>query len=100
MPGDRNFVSFSFESGLHYRGVIPGRDEDALGLGIDVIWISEDVRRAVDRTNRADRTAESRPDFEATIELVDRYQAAPWLSIRRTHSMSFSLAARTITITR
>ena len=82
MPQNRNFVEFSFEGGLHYRGAIPGRDKDALGLGVAFIRISDEVGAAVRDANQRDGTSSSRPDFEATIELVYRYQAAPWFSIQ------------------
>ena len=82
MPRDRNFIDFSFEGGLHYQGPIPGRGEDAIGLGIAFLHISDEVRNAVQKSNRADGTALRRPDFEATLELTYRYQASPWLSIQ------------------
>ena len=82
MPPDRNFVEFSVEGGLDYHGAIPGRDHDALGLGVAFIKISDRVASAVRAANRHDHTSHRVPDFEATIELVYRYQAAPWLSIQ------------------
>ena len=82
MPPDRNFVEFSGEGGLHYHGAIPGRDHDALGLGVAFIRISDQVASAVRAANRHDHTSNSVPDFEVTIEIVYRYQAAPWLSIQ------------------
>ena len=82
MPPDRNFLDLSIEGGLHWRGALPGRDKDALGLGVAFIKISDRVASAVRAANRRDGTSQSVPDFEATIELVYRYQAAPWLSIQ------------------
>ena len=82
MPQNRNFVECSFEGGLHYRGAIPARDHDALGLGVAYIRISDQVAAAVRKANQRDRTSNRRPDFEATVELVYRYQAASWLSIQ------------------
>jgi porin len=82
MPQDRNFVAFSFEGGFHYLGAIPGRDNDALGLGIAYIGISDRVAAAVRDTNQRDHTSHPPADFEATIELVYRYQVTPWCSIQ------------------
>jgi porin len=82
MPPDRNFIEFSIEGGLYYRGAIPGRDDDALGLGVAYLRISDQVGAAVEKANRRDGTNYRYPDFEATIELVYRYQAAPWFSIQ------------------
>ena len=82
MPPDRNFVEFSVEGGLHYHGAIPGRDHDSLGLGVAFIKISDHVASAVRAADQHDHTSNSAPDFEATIELVYRYQVAPWLWIQ------------------
>jgi porin len=82
LPPDRNFVEFSVEGGLHYLGPIAGRDKDALGVGVAFIKISDRVASAVRAANQRDQTSRSVPDFEATLELVYRYRAAPWLSIQ------------------
>jgi porin len=82
MPPNRNYLEFSIEGGLYYHGLIPSRDRDALGLGVAYIRISDQVADAVNAANRQDRTACRRPDFEATLELVYRYQVAPWFSIQ------------------
>ena len=82
MPPARNFVEFSVEGGLHYHGAIPGRDHDSLGLGVAFLKISDRVASAVRAANQHDHTSNSVPDFEATIELVYRYQVAPWLWVQ------------------
>jgi porin len=82
MPGDRNRVAFSFEGGLHYMGAIPGRGKDALGLGLAYVALSDRGAAAVRDANRRDLTSHHPPDYEATIELVYRYQVAPWFSIQ------------------
>ena len=82
MPPDRNFLEFSVEGGLHWRGTLPGRDKDALGLGVAFIKISDRVASAVRAANARDGNSQSVPDLETTIELVYRYQVAPWCSIQ------------------
>ena len=82
MPPDRNLVELSIESGLNYLGAIPGRDKDALGLGIAYLKISDQVADAVREVNRHDRMSLREPEYEATLELVYRCQVAPWLSIQ------------------
>lgn len=39
-PGDRNFIDQYYGAGLVYRGLIPGRDEDLMGVGIADIQFS------------------------------------------------------------
>ena len=82
MPPDRNTIDFSIEGGLHYLGPIPRRDEDAIGLGIAFLHISDHVASAVDDANKADGTSNDLPDFESTIELVYRCQISPWFWIQ------------------
>ena len=82
MPPDRNYVESSVEGGLHYHGAIPGRDHDSLGLGVAFLKISDRVGSAVRAANQRDHTSLGVPDFEATIELVYRYQVAPWLWVQ------------------
>jgi porin len=82
MPPDRNYIEFSIEGGLYYRGAIPGPDEDALGFGVAYIRISDQVAAAINDAKRRDRISNSQPDFQATIEMVYRYQVAPWFSIQ------------------
>jgi porin len=82
MPNDRNQIEFSIEGGLHYRGPFRGRDDDAIGLGLAFLKISDRVASAVRDSNRADRASQRVPDYEATMELVYRYQVEPWFSIQ------------------
>ena len=82
MPQNRNFLEFSIEGGLHWRGALAGRDKDALGLGVAFIKISDQVASAVRASNQRDGTSNRVPDFEATFELVYRYQVAPWLWVQ------------------
>ena len=82
MPADRNSIEFSLEGGVYYRGAIPGRDNDALDLSVACLRISDKVAAAVNAANQRAHTSSSQPDFEATIELVYRYQVARWCSIQ------------------
>jgi porin len=82
-PGDRNTVSFYFDTGLNYIGLFEGHDSDILGLGFAYARIS-DRARSFDRDyNRANPSA-TRPvrDYEAAIELSYSYVAAPWWTIQ------------------
>ncbi|MBV8650999.1 MAG: carbohydrate porin [Alphaproteobacteria bacterium] len=81
-PADRNLISFYADAGVTYKGLIPGRDSDVLGLGIAYAKISSD---AADR----DRDAQSfgnpgHPvrDFETAIELTYQVQLAPWWTVQ------------------
>jgi porin len=69
-PSDRNLVSFYIDGGLTYKGLIPGRDDDTIGLGVGHARISG-AARGFDRDTNA-FTGRSGPvrDYEAVIELT------------------------------
>jgi hypothetical protein len=77
-----------------------GRDDDALGLGVAYIHISDKVAAAVSAANQHDHTDNSEPDFEATIELVYRCKLRRGSPSNRTRSMSSSPAVPMTSITR
>ena len=69
--GNENRVRHFWSLGLQYLGSIPGRDRDALGLGVYQAIASSTFREEVDPT-AAD---------ELGIELYYRWQALPWLAL-------------------
>lgn len=44
VPKDRNEVDFYIGGGIHYRGLIPSREDDIFGLAVAHASISEDLR--------------------------------------------------------
>lgn len=81
-PEDRNFFHYSVDAGLHYTGLLPGRDGDEFGIAFAWFQISDDVRGAVRRANLADVVWVDEPDFEAVIEVTYKVRVAPWLSVQ------------------
>jgi porin len=43
-PQDRNYVNFYFDAGLTYKGLIPMRDDDTIGIGFGYAQISNAAR--------------------------------------------------------
>ena len=43
-PADRNLVSFYFDSGLTYQGLIPGRGDDTVGIAVAYAQIGSSAR--------------------------------------------------------
>lgn len=76
-PEDRSAFEFAFDTGLHYRGLIPGRDDDALAMGFAYVNISDDVRRA-ERAAGAGLLS----DHELAVELSYRINVSSWLGIQ------------------
>lgn len=70
-PQDRNDVSRYFGSALHYKGLIPKRDNDVLGLGTAIAGFSNRLQ-----------TIDGRSGEEAAIECFYKIQLTPWLYIQ------------------
>lgn len=76
-PEDRSAFEIAIDTGLHYRGLFPGRDDDALALGFAYVNISDDIRRA-ERTAGASVLS----DDELAIELTYQINLTPWLGVQ------------------
>jgi porin len=81
-PSDRNQVDFYADGGINYKGLLPGRGDDVLGLGVAYARIG-DAARGLDRdlnvfngTNRPVR------DHEMAVELTYRAQVTPWWTVQ------------------
>ena len=81
-PQDRNLVDFYVEAGLDYRGLIPGRGRDLLGIGINYVEPSGDVRGAAQDANRFHGTHQALPDFEGVLEVTYEINLTPWLQVQ------------------
>ena len=66
-PGGRNTIECSIEAGCVLRGLLPGREEDELGLAFTHIRISD---------------AAAAGDHESVIEITYRCPLTPWLSVQ------------------
>jgi porin len=82
-PGDRNLIPFYAEAGLAYKGLIPGRENDNLGVSIDYAHISNRASRLDQDT----RFFTGNPLFpirnhEMALELTYQTQVTPWLLVQ------------------
>jgi len=75
-PRDRSVLEFCTDAGLHYHGLIPGRDEDDLGLGVSMKRYSRDFSRS------EQFAANARRDHETIIELSYSVPVTPWLTLQ------------------
>ena len=77
-PSDRNLIEFHLDGGLTCVGLLPGRDNDTLGLGMSYERVSAN-RRALAADLRAISGVNlPLPDFESAVELSYQAQLAPW----------------------
>jgi porin len=76
-PPDRNLFTFALDGGLHYRGLIPGRDVDVAAVGVAVVKLSNELRRAERAAGAAVVS-----DYELALEATYDLQLAPWWSLQ------------------
>jgi porin len=74
VPADRNQVVFYTDGGLDYTGLIPGRKQDVLGLGLSYTKMSHELR---------DAQGNPYPNhYEGIIELTYEAVVTPWLNVQ------------------
>ncbi len=71
VPEDRNQVDLYIGGGIHYRGLIPSRDDDIFGLAVAHASISEDLRD-VEKMDR----------HETVVEATYKVQVFPFLTVQ------------------
>ena len=73
---DRNFVNFYFDTGLTYKGLIPTRDNDTIGLAFAYAQLSNGARDSLAADGSAPVGA------EMVIELTYQAQITRWLVVQ------------------
>ena len=76
-PQDRNLVDFYAEAGLNFRGLLPGRGRDVLGVGFTYTDLSGDLRQEARDANRFHGTRLPLPDYENVLETTYQINLAP-----------------------
>jgi porin len=75
-PTDRNFINFYFDTGLSYKGLIPTRDDDTLGIGFGYAQMSGGARNSL-------RAQGSTPGgAEMVAELTYQARVTRWLVVQ------------------
>ncbi len=92
-PGDRNLVSFFADAGATYKGLIPGRDIDSIGLGVSVTRIGNAARRLDEDTRSFSGLNAPIRGSEKVLELTYQCQAAPWLLVQPDAQCIFDVGA-------
>jgi porin len=81
-PSDRNQVDFYADGGINYKGLLPDRGDDVLGLGLAYARVS-DVASGLDRdVNFFNGTQHPVRDHEMALELTYRAQLTPWWTVQ------------------
>lgn len=78
---DRNSMSWYFDTGLAYKGILPGRDNDIAGVSFAYARMSSGTVDLVKAENVfAEASPQPVPSSEAVIEATYQAAVAPWLS--------------------
>lgn len=81
-PADRNLTQFGIDGGLVYKGLIPSRDWDSVGVAASYLEMSDDIRRAQRDINAiAPGTFSHLVDYEAVVEVNYKAQMTAWWTL-------------------
>lgn len=75
-PADRNFIAFYFDTGFSYKGLIPTRDNDSLGIGFGYAQLSNGARNSLAGKGEVPAGA------EMVLELTYQASLTPWLVVQ------------------
>jgi len=75
-PQDRNYIGFYFDTGLTYKGLIPSRDNDKLGVGFGYAQLSRGAQQQAIDSGSVGVGA------EMVIECTYQAQITKWLSVQ------------------
>ena len=75
-PTDRNIISFYFDTGLSYKGLIPSRDNDTLGIGFGYAQLSKGAQDGLRDEGACPAGA------EMVVELTYQARITPWFSVQ------------------
>jgi porin len=81
-PKDPNLTQFEMTGGLVFKGLIPSRDWDALGIGASYLKFSDDIRSAVRDANTTFGTSFKLPDYEGLVEVSYKAQLTAWWTVQ------------------
>ena len=75
-PQDRNFIGFYFDTGLTYKGLIPSRDDDTIGIAFNYAQLSVGAQQAAIASGSVGVGA------EMVLEVTYQAQITKWLSMQ------------------
>ncbi len=73
---DRNFLNFYFDVGLTYKGLIPSRDDDTIGIAFAYAQLGNTARNSLIEEGSVGVGA------EMVLELTYQCQLTPWLIVQ------------------
>jgi porin len=81
-PADRNLTEFGVDGGLVWKGLVPTRDYDTLGIAGSYLQMSDDIRAGQRTVNHFAPGTFVISDYEAVIEMNYKLQLAAWWTLQ------------------
>jgi porin len=81
-PADRNLIDFYVDGGAAYKGLVPGRDDDLLGIGFGYARISGDAAGFDSDTLAVSGSSGPVRDSESVLELSYIAQVTGWWTVQ------------------
>jgi porin len=80
--GDRNLISLEVDAGMTYKGLLPGRELDLIGLGASYGRIGGAARRLAGDAARVTGVEQPVRDYETVLEVTYQLNVTPWLVLQ------------------
>ncbi|MCJ2125621.1 carbohydrate porin [Methylobacterium sp. J-077] len=81
-PGDRNLIDLYLDAGVGYRGLLPNRSDDTVGVAVSFARVSPSARGFDRDTILATGNATPRRRFEALVEATYQVVLAPGVTVQ------------------
>lgn len=89
-PSDRNEISFYFNAGATYKGLVTGRPDDTAGIGVIYARIGNAARNLDEDTVAFSGAARPIRDAETVFEVTYQAQITPWWALQPDFQYVFS----------
>ena len=77
-PGDRNLISLEVDAGMTYKGLLPGRQLDLMGVAASYGRIGSAARGLAGDAGVFNGIEQPVRDYESVLEVTYQLQIAPW----------------------
>jgi porin len=77
-PGDRNLLSLELDAGMTYKGLLPGRELDLMGIAASYGRIGSAARGLAGDAVLFTGIEQPIRDYETVLEITYQLQIAPW----------------------
>jgi porin len=81
-PGDRNLLSLEVDAGMTYKGLLPGRELDLMGIAASYGRIGSTARGLAGDAVLFTGIEQPVRDYETVLEVTYLAQIAPWLVLQ------------------